>query len=89
VETQKVLPIVYRDVALDCGFRVDLLVEGLVIVELQAVAELRPVHRSQVLSYLCQMHLRLGLLISFNVTKLTSGVRRVINGFDAGGETRR
>jgi len=80
---------VYRDVSLDCGFRVDLLVEDLVIVELKAVPELQPVHTAQVLSYLRQMDLRLGLLINFNVTKLTSGIRRVINGFDATGETRR
>jgi GxxExxY protein len=79
VEQQKALPVVYRDVKLDCGYRLDLLVEEQVIVELKAVERLMPIHQAQLLSYLKLADLRLGLLINFNVQLLKKGVRRIAN----------
>ena len=70
VETQVALPVVYRGVRLDCGYRVDLLVEGSLIVEVKAVSEIASVHKAQ---------LPLGLLINFHSELLTRGVRRVVN----------
>jgi GxxExxY protein len=72
-------PVIYRGVNLDCGYRLDLLVENLVIVELKAVEELRPVHTAQVLTYLKLKKLWLGLLINFNVPVLKQGIRRIVN----------
>ncbi len=79
VERQKPLPLVYKDVTLDCGYRLDLLVEDAVIVEVKAVDELMPIHEAQLLSYLKLSGCKVGLLINFNQATLTSGVRRVIN----------
>ena len=74
------LPVHYRGVQLDCGYRLDLVVEGSVIVEVKAVRKVLPVHRAQVLTYLKLKSLRLGLLINFNVEVLRSGIYRIING---------
>jgi len=79
VEAQVALPVVYRDVRLDCGYRVDLLVEGSLIVEVKAVSEIASVHKAQLLSYLRLAQLPLGLLINFHSELLTRGVRRVVN----------
>jgi GxxExxY protein len=76
VEAEKVLPVVYKDVALDCGYRIDLLVENVVIVELKAVEELAAIHQAQILSYLKLSGCPVGLLINFNVQQLTQGVKR-------------
>ena len=65
---------------MDCGYRLDILVEGSVIVEVKAVGKVLPVHRAQVLTYLKLTGLRLGLLINFNVDVLRHGVSRMING---------
>jgi GxxExxY protein len=81
VEQQKALPVVYREVRLDCGYRLDLLVEGAVIVEVKAVDHLAPVHQAQLLSYLKLSGCRVGLLINFNVKILKDGLRRVVNNF--------
>ena len=81
VERQKPLPVIYREVELDCGYRVDLLVEGDVIVEVKAVGDLAPIHEAQLLSYLRLSGCKVGLLINFNVRVLTDGVRRLVNGF--------
>lgn len=81
VEQQKPLPIVYREVRLDCGYRLDLLVEGQVIVEIKAVDNLLPIHQAQLLSYLKLSGCKVGLLINFNVQVLKNGVRRVVNNF--------
>jgi GxxExxY protein len=81
IERQKPLPVVYRDVRLDCGYRLDLLVEGAVIVEIKAVDRLLPVHSAQVLSYLKLSGCTVGLMINFNVLSLTNGIRRVVNRF--------
>ena len=79
-EHQVRLPIVYRDVHLDGGYRLDFFVESSVIVELKAVEKLLPVHLAQVLSYLKLTGCKIGLLINFNVVHLRSGIRRVVNG---------
>jgi GxxExxY protein len=81
VERQKPLPIVYRDVTLDCGYRIDLLVDGAVIVEIKAVDRLAPIHDAQVLSYLRLSGLNVGLLINFNLKLLKKGIRRLVNEF--------
>jgi len=76
VEKQKSLPVVYRQVVLDCGYRIDLLVEDTVIVELKAVEKIDKIHEAQLLSYLKLSQHKIGLIINFNVEILTDGVRR-------------
>ena len=78
VERQKVIPIFYKGVSLDAGYRLDLVVENQVIVEIKAVSELLPVHEAQLLSYLKQVGGGRGLLINFNVPVLKSGIRRCV-----------
>jgi len=78
IEIEKSLPIRYRDVALDAGYRIDLLVERRIILELKSVDKLLPVHEAQLLTYLKLSGLHLGLLINFNVKLLTQGIRRLI-----------
>jgi GxxExxY protein len=78
VETQKPLPIFYKDVMLDCGYRLDLVVEDQVIIEIKSVNGIAPIHEAQLLSYLrlygtCAR----GLLINFNVKRLVEGIRRM------------
>lgn len=79
VEQQKPLPLVYKAVRLDCGYRLDLLVDDCVIVEVKSVDALEPVHTAQVLSYLKLSGCRVGLLINFNVQVLKRGIRRLVN----------
>ena len=76
VERQKVIPVTYKGSALDCAFRLDMVVDGKVLVELKSVEHLLPVHRSQTLSYLRLSGLPLGLLINFDGATLRQGVRR-------------
>jgi len=79
VERQKELPVKYRNVKLDCGYRIDLLVERKVIIEIKAIDKLAPIHTAQLLSYLKLSGCRVGLLINFNVKVLKDGIRRLIN----------
>ena len=79
VERQKGLPVTYRGVKVDCGYRIDLLVEGRVVVELKAVETLDPIHEAQLLSYLKLSGRKVGLLINFNVKMLKQGIRRMVN----------
>jgi GxxExxY protein len=81
VERQKSLPLVYRGHRLDCGYRVDLLVEDSIIVEVKTVERLERVHSAQLLSYLRQLKLKLGLLVNFNVRWLQDGIKRIVNDF--------
>ena len=81
VLTELALPVIYREVKLDPGFRVDLLVNDCVIVELKSVEQVLPLHHAQVLSYLRLSGLRLGLLINFNVPRLVVGIKRIVNNF--------
>jgi len=77
-EKQKPIPLLYRQIKLDCGFRLDLLVEGRVVVELKSIEGLAPVHESIMLTYLGLSEHALGLLSNFNVSVLQDGVRRFI-----------
>ena len=79
-ERQKPLPVVYKEVHLDCGYRLDLIVQNALIVELKSVSELTPLHQAQLLTYLKLARLPLGLLINFNVPALKQGVKRVVAG---------
>jgi GxxExxY protein len=78
VERQKPMPLVYCNVKLDCGYRIDLLLEGKLILELKAVEALNEVHLAQLLTYLKLSGCKLGLLINFNVAHLRNGIRRVV-----------
>lgn len=79
VERQKALPVVYKDIKLDQGYRIDLLVNNMVIVELKAVDALTDVHKAQVRSYLRFSGCQVGLLLNFNVMLLKQGLHRIIN----------
>ena len=79
VLTQVPLPLIYREVKLEVGYRLDLLVEDLVVVEIKAVDALAPIHQAQLISYLKLSGKRLGLLINFNVIHLKDGIKRVVN----------
>jgi GxxExxY protein len=78
-ERQRQLPIVYKGLRLDCGYRLDLVVEDEVIAELKATDELLPIHSAQLLNYLKASGKRIGLLINFNVPILKKGLKRVVN----------
>src|SRR5690606_28005739 len=77
---EKAVPIVYEEVKLDCGYRIDLLVENKVVIELKSVEALNDLHLAQILTYLKLGNYKLGLLINFNVVLLKSGIKRAING---------
>lgn len=76
VERQKPVPVVYKEIKLECGYRIDLLVENTVVVELKTVEMFNPVHEAQILTYLKFSNKSLGLLINFNVTLLKNGIKR-------------
>lgn len=78
-EKEKALPLIYSQVKLDVGYRIDLLIENQVIVEVKSVDHLNDVHLAQVLTYLKLNNNKIGLLINFNVSQLTNGLKRVIN----------
>ncbi|TFF40619.1 GxxExxY protein [Mucilaginibacter psychrotolerans] len=78
VEKEKPLPLIYEEIKLECGYRLDLLVENKLIVELKAIEALNEVHVAQVLTYLKVSGCKLGLLINFNVLLLKDGIRRII-----------
>ncbi len=80
-ERQRALPLVYEEVRLDCGYRVDMMIENKVIVEIKSVDALNDIHLAQILTYLRLSGCKVGLLINFNVVKLTNGIRRVVNDF--------
>ena len=78
VEKEKPLPLIYEEIKLDCGYRLDLLIENKLIVETKAVEGLNEIHLAQVLTYLKVSGCKLGLLINFNVLKVKDGIRRII-----------
>ena len=80
-ERQKPLPVHYKDVKLDCGYRLDLVVEEKIIIELKAVESLLPIHEAQLLTYLKLSGITLGLLVNFNVAMLKQGIKRMVNNF--------
>lgn len=75
-ERQKPVPVIYKDIKLDCGYRMDLLVENTVIIELKTVDAFNPVHEAQILTYMKFGNKVIGLLINFNVTLLKNGIKR-------------
>lgn len=79
VEKEKALPLIFEEVKLDCGYRLDLLIENQLVVELKAVDALNDVHLAQILTYLKLGRFKLGLLMNFNVSLLKNGLKRVIN----------
>ena len=79
VQQQIALPVVYKEVKLNAGYRIDLLVEHKVIIEIKSVEALADIHTAQLLTYLKLKNLKLGLLINFNETLLKNGLRRIVN----------
>jgi GxxExxY protein len=79
VEKQKPLPLIYKEVKLDAGYRLDLIVEGKVVIELKSVEALHQIHTAQMLTYLKLSGCKLGLLMNFNVLRLTDGLKRLVN----------
>ena len=80
VEKQKGLPLIYNDIEIDIGYRVDLIIENKLIVEVKSVEALADIHMAQILTYLKLSGCKLGLLINFNTVLFKDGVKRVING---------
>ncbi len=78
VERQKPVPVVYKEIKLECGYRIDLLVENIVVIELKTVDCFNPVHDAQILTYMKFADKKIGLLINFNVTVLKNGIRRFV-----------
>lgn len=81
IEQQKPLPIIYRGIKLDCAYRIDLLVDDIVIVEVKSIDNILSIHKAQLLSYLKLSNNKLGLLINFNVDVLIDGIVRIVNNF--------
>jgi GxxExxY protein len=77
-ERQKTLPIIYKGIILDCGYKLDILVENVIMLELKACEKLEPIHKAQLLTYLKISNLKLGLLLNFNVPLLRDGIKRVV-----------
>lgn len=79
VEKQKALPLIYEEVKLEIGYRIDLMVENKVVIEIKAVEALNDVHLAQILTYLKLSNCKLGMLINFNVALIKNGIKRVVN----------
>ena len=77
-QLQLALPVQYKDVRLDCGYRIDILVENQLIVELKRVEEIKGIHEAQLLTYMKLAGVKIGLLMNFNVTKLKHGIKRFV-----------
>lgn len=82
VEKEKKLPLVYEEVKLECGYRIDILVEGKLVIEVKSAEALNDIFLAQVLTYLKLSGCKLGLLFNFNVTLLKNGIRRIVNNFE-------
>lgn len=78
VQSQVPIPVTYKEVKLDCGFRLDLVINSELIVELKSVESIQPIHEAQLLTYLKLSHLKTGLLINFNVSLLKEGIKRMV-----------
>lgn len=81
IETEKSLPLIYKDVKLDCGYRIDIVVENRILLELKSVEQIAPVHHAQVITYLKLSKIKLGYLINFNVALFKSGIKRFVNNY--------
>ena len=82
VKCEVPIPIVYKDIVFDCNFRIDILVEDLVIIELKSVKELEDVHYKQVSTYLKLSNKKLGILVNFNTEKILNSIKRIVNKFE-------
>ncbi len=80
VQKEKAIPLIYEAVKLDCGYRIDLLVENKLVIEIKSVETLNDIHLAQTLTYLKLGNYKLGLLMNFNTLLLKSGIKRIING---------
>ena len=78
-ERQKTLPVIYKGKDLDCGYRLDIVVDNQLIVELKSVEKIEPIHKAQLLTYLKLSDIRLGLILNFNVTMMKDGIVRIVN----------
>jgi len=81
VQRQRPVPVIYREVKLNCGFRADLVVDNRVVVEVKCKEALHPIDHAQLLSHLRLLHLPIGLLMNFHVTMLRDGIRRIVNDY--------
>jgi GxxExxY protein len=81
VEKEKPLPVIYKKIYMDCGYRLDLVVDDAVIIEVKSVERIAPIHEAQLMSYLKLSGMKVGLLINFNVTMLVKGICRKVNGY--------
>jgi len=81
IQKEKPIPLIFEEVKLDCGYRIDILVECKVVIEIKSVEGLNDVHLAQILTYMKLGNYKLGLLINFNVSLLKNGIKRVINGY--------
>jgi len=79
IDRQVAVPVVYKDIKLECGYRIDILVENTVIIELKSIEAFAPVHEAQILTYMKFANKTIGLLINFNVTLLKNGIKRYKN----------
>jgi GxxExxY protein len=79
VEKEKPMPLVYEEVNLDCGYRIDLLVENSIVVELKSVKKIEDIHFAQILTYMKLGKFKVGLILNFNVSHLKDGIKRVVN----------
>ena len=77
-ERQKPVPVVYKEIKLECGYRIDILVENQIIIELKSIDELSPIHQAQILTYMKFAQKKIGLLINFNVSVLKNGIKRFV-----------
>lgn len=82
VEKEKTMPLIFEEVKLDCGYRIDLLIENKLVVELKSVEALNDVHFAQTLTYMKLGNYKLGLLINFNVFRLKDGIKRIVNNYN-------
>jgi len=80
-ERQVPVPVIYKGIKLDCGYLMDLVVEGQILVELKTVEKILPIHEAQLLTYLKLYHRPVGLLVNFNVPVFKTGVKRIVNQF--------
>ena len=78
LERQKAVPVVYKSIKLDCGYRLDILVENKIIIEIKSIDAMAPVHEAQILTYMKFSGVNVGLLINFNVTILKNGLKRYV-----------
>jgi GxxExxY protein len=81
IKKQQPIPLIYEEIKMECGYRADIIANGKVVVEIKSVETLNDIHMAQVLTYLKLSKCKVGLLINFNVLKLTEGIRRVVNNY--------